>query len=717
MLKTIVHGMVAVVPRCVGYLPEQGDGQMTNTLLRSARSIVVNMARPCASLVVAALLALCCSEAAETPMPATPSPLDVVLVTWDTVRWDRVGANVDAPSPAAASPTPTFDRFADEGVLFTEARTTSPITLPAHASILTGLHPPGHGARDNGIFKVRATAPTLAEEFAKAGYATAAFVSAQVLNPRHGLDRGFERYDYYARIAENQRTVPERRGDKTVDAALAWLGSVPADRPIFLWVHLFDPHRMWEAPAPWSERYDPYGAEIAFTDAQTGRLLGHLGALGRLRHALVVITSDHGEGLGEHGERTHAYFAYDSTLRVPLLLWAGEKTGISLERGARVDGLVSLVDIAPTIRALCGLPDRPTDGRSLASQLSGAPLAERALPFESAAPAYAYATAPIFGVVTPEGEGWFDLPRRERYDLRRDPGQLENLYEREDDFAADALFARFPRDWPPTSDRLELDAASRERLASLGYVMGSPADVPVDSDVDPKDRVAVHELVARDRNLRHPRRLLPEVRALHAEHGPIPSLVRFEIELLDWHGRSRDALELVREAASANLDHPEFQKELRVRTAMQKELEVNIRRVRQALERDPDDAENRVALADLLVRNQEFEAAEVLYREILARDPDDHASAMNLANVLALHARDDEAIAQIRVLRSKPDYEVEYDCRSGDLLLFFLGRVEEGREALRACEARGGEINEARRAVLDGTFKGLADLSRRPPGR
>jgi choline-sulfatase len=661
--------------------------------------------------IAAALLALACSEAGESPAVSPREALDVVLVTWDTVRWDHVGTSADegAGSKAGPSYTPTWDRFAREGTVFTEARTSAPATLPAHASILTGLHPPHHGARDNGIFTLRETVSTLAEEFAGAGYLTAAFVSAEVLHPRHGLDRGFGHYDYFVHRTEGLHTTPERRGDETVDSAIAWLTRAPLDRPLFLWVHLYDPHRLWDAPAPWRDRYDPYRAEISFADAQTGRLFDHLAGLGRLRRSLVVITSDHGEALGEHGEISHAYFAYDSTMRVPLLFWAGARTGISFAPGARIDGVVSLVDLAPTLRALSGLPEQPTDGRSLVSPLAGEPLPDRVLPLESVSPALGYGTAPIFGVVTSAGETWFDLPRRERFDIRRDPGQLENLYGADDDPVADSLFARFSRDWPPSDSTLDLDAESRQRLAALGYVVASPPSTANDSVVDPKDRVEVQRLIASNPTLRNPRRVLPEVRALRAEHGPIFALASLEAELLVRLGRPRDALEIVREAAVANPNRPDLKGMLGAIGDHLKTREDRIPGIRKALERNPGDTELRTELAMLLHGIQEYEEAERLYREILADDPDDPEVVIDLATMLVTLERDDEATALLRALRSKPGYEARYDCLAGDLLAGILERLEEGREAIRDCAAGGGELNAFHRSVLDGTFEGFED--------
>ena len=169
-----------------------------------------------------------------------------------------------------------------------------PITLPAHVSLMTGLFPPAHGVRDNGQFTLSASVPTLAERFRAGGRATGAFVSAAVLARAFGLARGFEVYDDTLTAQGGNRSMTTRRSDQSVDAALAWLAAVPADRPVFLWVHLFAPHRPWRAPARFAERFDPYRAEIAFADAQTGRLLDALEAAGRLSHAIVVVTSDHG---------------------------------------------------------------------------------------------------------------------------------------------------------------------------------------------------------------------------------------------------------------------------------------------------------------------------------------------------------------------------------------------------------------------------------------
>lgn len=636
---------------------------------------------------------------------------DVVIVTWDTVRADHVGAH-EARAPGATpepSSTPTWDRLALEGTVFDEARTPAPVTLPAHASILTGLDPPRHGARDNGSYALRTSVSTLAEEFTAAGYTTAAFVSAKVLHPRHGLDRGFSHYDAFVHRAEGRISMPERRANTTIDSAIDWVTRVPVDEPVFLWVHLYDPHRLWEAPAPWNELEDPYRAEIAFTDAQTGRLLDHLTGIGRLRRSLVVITSDHGEALGEHGETSHSYFAYDSTMRVPLLFWAGHRSGISIPPGRRIGEIVSLVDLAPTLRALARLPARPTDGISLAPALAGDSLGKRMLAFESVSPAMGYGTAPIFGVATSDGEVWLDLPRRERFDLHRDPRQLVNLYVADDDALATSLFARFSRDWPPSGGTIELDAQSREGLAALGYVVGTVPSGASDVAVDPKDRVDAHQLVASNHGNRNSRRVLADFRALRAKHGSIAAIDSLEIDLLVFLGRPRDALALARESAGVHPERSDLQQTLGALASRFEARNKRIAQTRAALEREPANAELRISLATLLRENQDFAEAEDLHRAILAADPDAHQTRLNLAHMLVAEERDDEAVTVMRELRSRTGYDPSYDCLIGQILVVRLGRLQEGREAIEDCAESGFELSEFAQSVLDGSFETLED--------
>jgi len=617
-------------------------------------------------------------------------------VTWDTVRADHVGAL--AGERRKPSHTPTFDRLAGEGVLFLEARTPVPITLPAHASMLTGLFPARHGARNNGVFRVRPGLPSLAVQLEKSGYRTAAFVSSAVLDQRYGLSEGFDVYDDEMSSPGPGGAINQRIGGETVDAAVAWLQTAPIEEPVFLWVHLFDPHRSWMAPAPFAERFDPYRAEIAFSDFQTGRLLDALEERDRLDETLVVIASDHGEGLGEHGEGSHAYFIYESTARVPLLFWAGESLSLGWDRGARVAGPASLVDIAPTVLDLVGAPAIRNDGRSLAPQLAAAnPVPPRLHPLECVAPAMDYGTAPIFGVVDEAGDTWYDLPRRERYLLEVDPGQTRNLYGEADAKTADALFSRMDWGWPQEDARLAVDENTRAQLAALGYLSGVARDGaeghPTPGDViDPKDRVELFDLLNLGHILMGPARALARTEELRARHGSLPALDRFELGMLDGLGRSRDALDVLERLASrSGGDADGYSQKLAARRAAHQKQEQLAGAIRRAM---ADGSAPPSALADLaltLHRLQAWPEAEEHYRAALARSPDEADLRINLVRLLMGDDRAEEALAIAEEGRDLDPTNASLSCLAGRILAIHLRRGREAEAAYADCRSQGGQ--------------------------
>ena len=259
----------------------------------------------------------------------------MLLITIDTLRADRVGA---FGGPAGL--TPNLDRLASEGVQLTRAYTAAPLTLPSHASILTAASPPVHGLRTNGLFRLGPAIPTLATVLKGAGYRTGAFVGSFVLDARFGLNRGFDEYDdrYGEKHAGDPAEGAERRGEEVVKPALAWINArrfqseAPSQRqspaaspqplapsPWFAWVHLYDPHEPYRAPEPYASQHQPYDAEVAYADAMVGRLLAGL-PQGALDRTVIMVAADHGESLGEHGERSHGVFIYDVTMRVPWII-------------------------------------------------------------------------------------------------------------------------------------------------------------------------------------------------------------------------------------------------------------------------------------------------------------------------------------------------------------------------------------------------------------
>ncbi len=286
----------------------------------------------------------------RVPAPA-PRGLNLLLVTLDTTRADRLGCYGHA-----AAKTRYIDRLAAEGTRFETVIAPAPITLPSHSSILTGLYPFEHGVRNNGNFYLAPRFPTLATVLKARGYRTGAFVSSFILDRRYGLDRGFDVYDdrmegEYAQVVTLQA---ERRGDRT---ALA-LGRFVDERakepqaPFFAWLHLYDPHEPYRPPRPFRDLFaqDPYDGEIAFADAILASVLDRLRAASLLDRTLVVVTADHGESLGEHGETTHSMFVYEGAIRVPLVVW---RPGL-VPAGRVVSEPVRLVDVAPTVLELLG---------------------------------------------------------------------------------------------------------------------------------------------------------------------------------------------------------------------------------------------------------------------------------------------------------------------------------------------------------------------------
>ena len=249
---------------------------------------------------------------------------NLLLVTLDTLRADRLGSY-----GATNVETPVLDQLAAEGVRFEQVASAVPITLPSHSALLTGLYPFHNGVRDNGTFTLASGAVTLTEILSASGYRTGGFVSSFVLDARFSIGQGFDTYtsfDSLERGADsNLLSDIHRPGTAVIDEAMEWIGASgpSATEPFFAWVHLYEPHTPYEPPEPYASRYlgRPYDGEVAYTDALVGDLLARLRASGHRDDTLVIVTSDHGEGLGDHDEEWHTFLIYDSTTRVPLILW------------------------------------------------------------------------------------------------------------------------------------------------------------------------------------------------------------------------------------------------------------------------------------------------------------------------------------------------------------------------------------------------------------
>jgi arylsulfatase A-like enzyme/Tfp pilus assembly protein PilF len=412
--------------------------------------------------VLAATVFPCLAGCGRTEAPSRPGAggLDVVLVTVDTWRADAAGF---AGHPRLK--TPAFDRFAAKGRVFTNARAHNVITLPSHANILTGLLPFQHGLRDNAGATLRPGVRTLAERLKDQGYATGAFVSAFPLDSRWGLSRGFDIYDdRYGKGEDTGRfVISERRGVETVAAALDWWRrQTPGKR--FLWVHVFEPHAPYQPPPPFDAEYRdaPYLGEVAAADAALAPLLVEVLAAS-VPPVLAILTGDHGESLGEHGELTHGLFAYDATLHVPLVV-----TGPRLTPGR--DGRpAGHLDLVPTVLDALGLPADPViRGRSLLAAVDPQADAQRVLYFESLSANLNRGWAPLTGVLR-GGLKYVDLPIRELYDLSKDPAETANLAPGRDTDVR-ALARTLPAE---AKEPVARTAPTREEVAklrSLGYL-------------------------------------------------------------------------------------------------------------------------------------------------------------------------------------------------------------------------------------------------------
>ncbi len=421
---------------------------------------------------------------------------NVLVVTIDTLRADRLGCY-----GFGLAHTPAVDRLAREGLRCTDAASSAPITLPAHCSIMTGLYPPAHGVRDNGNYALGADAVTLAERLAAAGYRTAAFVSAAVLARRYGLDQGFAVYDddLWAEDEPALFMIRDRPAPRTAERAVAWLEDWTKGKrqPFFLWVHFFDPHQPYDvrsidlaALAP-----TPYDAEIAQADRGVAQVIDWLRQRKVLDDTLVVLTADHGESLGEHGEPTHGIFIYDATIHVPLI-WRLPRV---FPAGATYGGPVRHVDVVPTILGVLGLAGGgETQGLDLRAAFQGrTPPPDVPQYSEARLAEEGFGMAPLFGV-RQDGRKFIRAPRPELYDLRADPGERRNLYPaaaaaaEAPEQALDAILAdRTRRLTAPTR---QIDRETEEMLRALGYV-APPEQRAEMAGMDPKDGMAIYARV------------------------------------------------------------------------------------------------------------------------------------------------------------------------------------------------------------------------------
>jgi arylsulfatase A-like enzyme/Flp pilus assembly protein TadD len=596
------------------------------------------------------------------PPASTARPRNVLLITVDTLRADALGAYGNSTAM-----TPWLDRLAVGGLRFTAARAHNVVTLPSHANILAGRLPTDHGVRDNAGFRMPATEETIATRLKSVGYRTAAFVSAFPLDSRFGLARGFDVYDD-AFVDASPRPAfleQERAGAETVGAASRWLQSLTQEAgtaapPWFLWVHLYEPHYPYAPPAPFADRYrsDGYAGEVAATDAALGPLLQPILERSAPAETLVILTSDHGEGLGDHGEATHGIFAYEATLKVPLIVHSP-----ALVAPGVVAAPAGHVDILPTILDALGLPAAPgLRGRSLlgsASDKDAAPFTY----FEALSGSLNRGWAPLSGLVA-DGIKYVDLPIPELYDLRTDPQEARNLAaERSQQVAAyRKLLASVAN---PVVRRADETSEVKERLRALGYVASSPSRSPkAFTDAD------------------DPKRLIGLETALQ------------EIVGLSLEGRGPEALERARALV---LRRPDMRVALLQLAHLEREagrLPEAVAALRRALALNPGDAETASLLAAYLTADGKPHGAVALLRPYAAAADADVQVLTTMALAEARSGRPDDARHTLERARAQDPSNATVPIARGTVELM-AGRRAEARAAFEATLALNGSIARA----------------------
>lgn len=561
---------------------------------------------------------------------------NVVVVTFDTVRWDHVGW-----STGRTDVTPTLDAMAARGVWFSTAIAPQPLTLPSHTSIFTGRYPTRHGVRNNGTYRVPDEEETLAELFQAEGYATHAIVSAFVLDSQFGLDQGFDGYDDDLAGGPKQKMFmfKEIRAAQTADKAVRWLREGrPRDRPFFLWLHFFDPHADYEPPDDVALEFpgDPYRGEIHYADRELGRVLEELDDQRLLDETLFAFTSDHGDSLGEHGERTHGLFVYDATTRVPLLI-----AGPGVPAGQRVDGVVRSLDLFPTIAELAGLePSGPLDGASLRPLWRGKG-DERTAYLETFTPRENFGWSELRGLRSATVKV-IQAPQPEVYDLAADPRETRNLHGASEPEGARPLFAGLARRLE--EDRYgeesaaahEADSETRQKLAALGYVWGAKVtgDAPL---ADPKEKIRswerfqVAQQLIRDK---HFEPAIAAIRAILAEDAGNVVAMGSLAGALARTGDEEGALATYRKMIELDAQQDVAYLGAARLLAKRGEFDEATALVEAMMAKQPDNPDGPVAMGDLLLEREAFDEAERWFRKALELDPHSMVAASGLGNCL-----------------------------------------------------------------------------------
>jgi arylsulfatase A-like enzyme/thioredoxin-like negative regulator of GroEL len=613
-------------------------------------------------LVALCVLALARWRTSPPPTAATPTRDNILLITLDTVRADRLGSY-----GYQRARTRHLDRLAAEGVRFERAYTTAPITLPAHASILSGLYPFEHGVRNNGNFYLPDRVETLATALSKFGYRTGAFVGAFVLDRRYGLARGFDVYDDRMRGPQAQvvSLEAERRGDYTSQQLTAWLDeqSKSAGRPFFAWLHLYDAHEPYHPPQPFKDAFadSPYDGEIAFTDAIVASVLDKLRQLGLYDNTIVAIVADHGESLGDHGEETHSMFVYDAAIRVPLILWRPGR----LPAGRVIPEPVRVTDLPLTLLDLVGAPPLPAKhGRTLLPLIEGRRLAETSAYAETYLPQLYLNWAPLRSL---RDDRWkyIEAPKPELYDTVNDPGERRNLID-EQRPRADAMRGALERLTGGGHGSMAagtLDREAQERLAALGYIAAAaeaPSDAAEGSRRDPKDMIALFNQLRRANSAVRDRRFAEALPILGGVLQEDPRNAFAQLVLGSAYmgmGDYRRAIEQYRRYVDLVPTSSYAHQWMAICYVRLGDQDQALREADAALLIDPRATDARILRGGILASRGQYDLSLSELREAVAIDPAKVMVRLDLAKVLDEAGRRQEAEREYEaIIAQQPDY-------------------------------------------------------------
>lgn len=497
------------------------------------------------------LLILLSFSACEKKIAEQPSKPNVLLITMDTTRADRLGCY-----GYTSAQTPNLDALAKNGIRISEAITHVPLTRPSHSSLLTGTLPYHHGVWSNGPYRLDPKWVTLAESFKGAGYKTGGVIASYVLTRSYGLSQGFDYFD--DRLREVPGTDPEKSADDVVGSVNHWLGQ-EIQPPFFLWVHFYDPHFPFIPPEPYHSHFanSLYDGEIAYMDNAIGKIINKISTLGWMKDTLVIAVGDHGEGLGEHQEPSHGYLIYDSTMKVPAII-----SGPNVPHGRVIHSQVGLSDFYPTILEACGIKkESEIDGKSFWKYLQSGNIPPEPVIMENRTIHYQFGWATLSGIRFKDWK-WIQAPTPELYDLKNDPNEKNNLATKEIKQANEMknIWNRVrPKD-ESTSTAAALTQEEIEKLESLGYIGTAPVGGSVEEGPDPKlfaDLIAPIDHLIRARPDKKMDLIDSLSKQILAKDPTNWYALRVKGELLLEQQKFAEARELLLNLVNANETHPE----------------------------------------------------------------------------------------------------------------------------------------------------------------